>query len=495
MSALGEKESRSETEARSSGRVALDPTCGGSRYYPLHELASGGMATVELALQVGPGGFERLVALKRTKPQLAHSEELAAMFAEEARIAASLHHPNLVHAYEAGRDWSGLFLALEYLSGQTYGSLLERVERRELRFRLALEILMATLEGLECVHQLRGISGLPLGLVHRDISPSNLFITYSGRVKVLDFGIAKSRLSAIETRAGVLKGKVSYMAPEHLLGAQIDARADLYAVGVMLWEAIAGRRRWGRTAEPEVIRRQLLAEAPDSPGAAARGIPALAEEICTKALAFEPRRRFQSAAEFRAALEPLAELVGPRPLPRELGAYVAAHFELERARQERDIERELAALDRSGPHTRSGFTPPPVREAPPRPEQAPDAETELATRRLDLPLPAGAPEVTRYRQGILFATLGFGAALMLVHGERAHADAVPGVQAALAQPNARGVASARPVPTATIAAPAAPSNAAPPASASAAAPAAASTAAARRAAPRRGLTLDRGSPW
>src|SRR6187402_1660373 len=191
---------------------------GGTRYFVLRPLAAGGMATVELALQVGSGGFERLVALKRVRPHLISSEEIEAMFVEESRIAARLNHPNLIHAYEVGQDEAGAFLAMEYLSGQSYSNLVARVGLADLDLRVVLETLIATLDGLECVHGMRDIGGRHMALVHRDISPSNLFLTYSGQVKVLDFGIAKARLSSIETQVGVLKGKISYMAPEQASG-------------------------------------------------------------------------------------------------------------------------------------------------------------------------------------------------------------------------------------------------------------------------------------
>ncbi len=319
---------------------------GASRYYVLKPLAAGGMATVELALQVSPGGFERLVVLKRVKPHLLSSEEIVMMFREESRIAARLNHPHLIHAYEAGQDESGAFLAMEYLSGQSYAQLIERVGLDELELPVVLEVLIATLEGLDYVHGLREMSGRHMALVHRDISPSNLFITYTGQVKVLDFGIAKAKLSAVQTQVGVLKGKVSYMSPEQALGGELDARADLYSVGVMLWEALAGRRRWGEAPEAVVVSQLISGKPAASPGAVERGLPALAEEICLKAMAFDAADRFQTAGELRAALEGLAAALGPRLSARGIAEYVVDFFAVERAQAENQVERCLAELDR-----------------------------------------------------------------------------------------------------------------------------------------------------
>jgi len=318
------------------------PSSGASRYHVLAPLAVGGMANLELALQVSSGGFERLVVLKRVRPHLSEFADVSEMFLEESRIAARLSHPNLIHAYEVGRDGAGLFLAMEYLSGQTFRAIADAAGYSSLDFSFTLEVLIATLNGLDYAHHLADIAGRPMGLVHRDISPSNVFVTYSGQVKVLDFGIAKAHSSSVHTETGVLKGKVSYMAPEQAMaGGGIDARADLYAVGVMLWEAIAGRRRWGDLHEVAILRELTQGADPPSPGARSRGLPELADVICQRALAFEPTDRFESAAVFRNALEQLALVLGPRPTPRQIGEAVSGRFEVERTREQQIVERQL----------------------------------------------------------------------------------------------------------------------------------------------------------
>ncbi len=336
--------------ARSFGDSTTRAANGASSYRVLGPLAAGGMAQLELALQESPGGFQRLVALKRVKPELSDSD-FEAMFLEESRIAARLNHPNLIHAYEVGQDQSGLFLAMEYLSGQTLAQVIEVAGYEALDLRFTLQVLINALSGLEYVHQLADIAGRPMGLVHRDVSPSNIFITYSGQVKVLDFGIAKANESSVRTQTGVLKGKVSYMAPEQAMaGAVVDARADLYALGVMLWEAVAARRRWGELQDVPILRELTAGTDAPAPGGIERGYPALADSICGRALAFEPDQRFQNAAEFRSALEALEGELGPRYTAGSLCDALVPLFAADRAEERRllDAQLEGAQSPRSG---------------------------------------------------------------------------------------------------------------------------------------------------
>jgi serine/threonine-protein kinase len=195
-------------------------------------------------------------------------------------------------------------------------------------------------------------------LVHRDVSPPNLFVTYDGEIKVLDFGVAKSKRSLVHTQAGVLKGKVAYMAPELVAGEEVDARADLYAIGVMLWEATAGRDRWPNMNEMAILSAVAGQARPELPGAVSRGLPPLADEICARALARRPEARYQSAAELRSDLVRLCEALGGRPTQQELQGYMAQRFTRQREREEREIERALHAQRPSlevGPSEQDGF--------------------------------------------------------------------------------------------------------------------------------------------
>jgi eukaryotic-like serine/threonine-protein kinase len=314
---------------------------GGSRYRTLGRLGSGGMAEVDLAVQTGVAGSSRLCVLKRVRKDLAGREDFVSMFFEEARISASLNHPNIVQIYEVGGDEQDCFLAMEFLRGRSYAHLQRLSFGRGGDYRVDLEVLLATLAGLEHAHQRRDLSGEPMRLVHRDVSPPNVIVTYDGEIKVLDFGVAKSKDSLIKTEAGTLKGKVAYMAPEVVAGDPFDARADLYAVGVMLWEATAGRDRWPRMNDVAILAQLARGALVESPGAALRGLPARANDICIKSLAEDPDARYRTAAELRDALLELCEELGGRLGQAEIKAYMDRHFAADRAREVREVEAAL----------------------------------------------------------------------------------------------------------------------------------------------------------
>ncbi|HEX2874704.1 MAG TPA: protein kinase [Polyangiaceae bacterium] len=314
---------------------------GGSRYRTLGRLGSGGMAEVDLALQTGVAGSSRLCVLKRVRRDLAGRQEFVSMFFEEARISASLNHPNIVQIYEVGGDERDCFLAMEFLRGRSYAHVQSVSAGKTLDYRVDLEVMLATLTGLEHAHQRRDLAGEPMHLVHRDISPPNLLVTYEGEIKLLDFGVAKAKNSLVKTEAGTLKGKVAYMAPEVVAGNPFDARADLYAVGVMLWEATAGHDRWPGLNDVAILGKLARGGEVPAPGAAARLLPGLADEICVKALAEDPDDRYQSAAEFRDAILELCGRLGGRLGQAELRDYMQRHFAADRQREEREIEAAL----------------------------------------------------------------------------------------------------------------------------------------------------------
>jgi serine/threonine-protein kinase len=212
------------------------------------QLAVGGMATVLLGRLTGPRGFEHSVVIKRILPHLAAVPELVDMFVEEAQIVASIRHPNVVHVHELGHDRDELFLVMEYLEGESVGGLMRRLITRQeqLDLQLAIHIVAEACAGLHAAHELKDADGKKRGLVHRDISPQNVFVTYSGEVKVLDFGIAKVANSGTKTEAGHLKGKLQYMSPEQCLQKPLDRRSDVFALGIVLYELTTGRRLFKR---------------------------------------------------------------------------------------------------------------------------------------------------------------------------------------------------------------------------------------------------------
>src|SRR5438552_5671450 len=216
------------------------------KYKLLRLIASGGMAEVYLARQAGAAGFEKLVCLKRILPHLARDRQFVEMFLNEARLAARLDHPNIVSIYDLGEANGNYFIAMEFIDGPSLRAVHKlSAERNELLpIPEICKIISMAAGGLQYAHDLADDKGEPLHLVHRDISPDNLLVHRNGSAKVVDFGIAKAANSSSQTRTGTLKGKVAYMPPEQLRGEQLDRRTDVFALGVVLYELLTGKRPW-----------------------------------------------------------------------------------------------------------------------------------------------------------------------------------------------------------------------------------------------------------
>jgi serine/threonine protein kinase len=314
------------------------------KYAVLAELAHGGMADVFLAVARGVGGFNKLVVIKRLRASLADEPEFHQMFLEEARLAARLSHPNVVQTNEVGVEGGWPYIAMEYLEGQP----LHRIEARtrndpSLTIGMKLRAVADACAGLHHAHELADFDGSPLGVVHRDVSPHNVFVTYDGQVKVVDFGIAKTRDSSLETRVGTLKGKVAYMAPEQARGDAIDRRADVWGLGMILWELVAGRRMWSFVPDPAIFEHLLRADVP-SLGTARRDAPEAVVAICDRALACDREGRYPTAEAMRVDIERVMAALDARGTSRDLGACVATAFVEQRDRVRRTIDAELSAL-------------------------------------------------------------------------------------------------------------------------------------------------------
>jgi serine/threonine-protein kinase len=275
------------------------------RYRMLSRIALGGMAEIWLALQQGLKGFERVVVVKRISEALSADESFVEMFLDEARIAAQLNHPNIVQIYELGEHKGAYYIAMEYLHGED----LAAVVRASVNARVpvspefAARVVASAAEGLASAHARMGLDGKPLNVVHRDVSPQNIFITYDGIVKVLDFGVAKARIRANTTQGGQLKGKFSYMSPEQARGAPVDARADVWGLGVVLFEAATHTRLFEGKEEQLAVREAVLYE--PIPSARARNslIPSELDAIISCALERDPNVRTPSAETLQADLE------------------------------------------------------------------------------------------------------------------------------------------------------------------------------------------------
>jgi serine/threonine-protein kinase len=314
------------------------------KYRLIAELGRGGMAEVFLAVTSSAAmSFSKLVVLKKPREHLADDVDFMTMLVDEARIAARLNHPHLVQTLEVGEVNGQYFLTMEYLDGQPLHRILSRA-RATLPQAMHLSILADVLGGIHYAHQLKDYDGSPLQIVHRDVTPHNCFITYEGQTKVVDFGIAKAVGRASETRHGVVKGKTAYMAPEQACGQHVDGRVDVFAVGVMVFEAAVRGRMWKGVSETDIIRRLVGGAIPSSPKAVDPTVDNELDRICRKALMHAPGDRYATAQEFQADLEGYLASKGTRPSGREIGGYIATLFADKRATTDKIIEGQLAHL-------------------------------------------------------------------------------------------------------------------------------------------------------
>lgn len=329
----------------------------GGKFRILAELGQGGSSRVWLAAFRGPSGFSKLVVLKSMKDELKSEPELSQMFLNEARLAAQLSHPNIVQTNEVFEHDGLPVIVMEYLDGQSLAAIMARGQSSEgLSRRLLLRILSDALAGLHSAHQLRDYTGLALEVVHRDVSPHNIFVTYDGQTKVLDFGIAKLTGLADATESGVIRGKLHYMAPEQITAGRIDRRADLYAAGVILWEILTGVRMWRGVNEAVVMNRVLGGALPDLT-ALSPSVPPRLAEIVARATALHPDERFATAAEFQAALDAYLQTSGPEPRGRDVGDAMAKLFSDRQKERRAVVERELSRVAEQSDDEYAGYRP------------------------------------------------------------------------------------------------------------------------------------------
>ena len=322
------------------------------RYELIAPLGEGGMARVYVAVQRGPIA-NKLVVIKLLREQFTGDEHFVAMFADESRIAVLLNHPNVIHTYESSSTDSHYYIVMEFLEGKTLGQLIRRVGRENFPLETHLWVLCEILAGLDYAHQLDDFGGAPLNIVHRDVSPSNILITVRGEVKLLDFGIAKVQGSIVETQHGIIKGKLGYASPEQCMGTKADGRADVYSVGVMLWEALAGKRRPLNETALATTRAGMQGAETDI-AETLPGVPLALARIVRRALARDPAERFQTAHAFEVELRRyLVDHSCSNGAP-VLQALVTGHFGGELAAIRRAIDDQVGSVRHSlAPESRS----------------------------------------------------------------------------------------------------------------------------------------------
>jgi serine/threonine-protein kinase len=268
------------------------------RYRVIERLAAGGMAEVYLAESAGIEGFKKLVAIKRVLPALSEKKRFIAMFLDEARLSAHLSHSNVAQVFDIGVGENAYFIVMEYVDGADLKQVLEYTKKVDKPFSVEAACFIASkiCEGLTYAHELKGQDGQPLHIIHRDMSPPNVLITKHGEVKIVDFGLAKATSQLEKSEAGIIKGKFGYLSPEAAQGQEIDQRTDIFAVGIILWEMLAGKRLFYGETDYETVKQVQAAKIP-SLRAQNPAVPPDLEQILARALAREPAARYPTARD------------------------------------------------------------------------------------------------------------------------------------------------------------------------------------------------------
>lgn len=370
------------------------------RYALYGKLATGGMATVHFGRLLGPVGFSRTVAIKRLHPQYAKDPEFVAMFLDEARLAARIQHPNVVATLDVVALEEELLLVMDYIRGEAFSRLLRGARKKSLEppTSFIAAIVAGMLHGLHAAHEVTDERGQPLRVVHRDVSPQNVLVGVDGVPRLLDFGVAKAGARVQVTKDGQVKGKLSYMSPEQLTGQPVDRRADLFAAGVVLWEALTGKRLFLADDTQEIIRRIVDLPVP-APSLLNPAIPPAFDKIVARALEKDPNARYSTAREFAVALEHGVDIMNAREVGEwveeiagdvlelreqalaELESYSSV-TELSPATGEQGIDVNLLVRNTAAARAASGVGVPPPRK---HRTLAPSISEEPPTRVLDNP--------------------------------------------------------------------------------------------------------------
>jgi serine/threonine-protein kinase len=461
------------------------------RYKLFEKLASGGMATIHLGAATGAVGFTRAVVIKRLHREYASDAEFVAMFVDEARLASRIRHPNVIPMLDVVSEAGELFLVMEYVHGEALGRLIAKhaINDRPIDAKLISAVGIGMLEGLHAAHEAKTEKGEPLGIVHRDVSPQNVLVGVDGATRVFDFGIAKAESRLYQTDAGNLKGKMAYMAPEQIKGDPVDRRADIWAAGVVLWEAITRRRLFVGDGSTEYTRKILTDPIP--PPSNFADVPLAFDRAILKALERDREDRFATARDFAVALEEAVEPANARTVGQwveEIAAEMLAHRAdliktVEGSETDpNSIRRQIAVLELENAPTQVTPTgpPPPSALRGPRPyENEIATETSGAlvvakgapTPSMPPPPPTSMPPSAQGRTGravpivALLVGLGIGGALVWTRvkptpkpadgatGQPTASAPTPVASSVAATTSAPGTTSTAPTPPATTSAP------------------------------------------
>ncbi|MGE0789009.1 MAG: serine/threonine-protein kinase [Sandaracinaceae bacterium] len=389
---------------RASTEPALELPSQLGRYERLGEIARGGMASVHLGRVRAAGGFERIVAIKCCHPHLSGDPEFVAMFLDEARIAASIHHPNVVATLDVGTEGAVLYHVMEYIEGQRLADVLKLEAAAPVP--IVARMMIDVLHGLHAAHEIVDPSGLPLDVVHRDVSPQNVMVGTDGSSRIMDFGIARAAARTTVTEQGVVKGKFAYMSPEQLMGQPVDRRCDVFAAGVVLWEALTGRRLFQGSSQGETVNRVL--HVPVVPPSRYRPEAAALDAVVQRALTRSLDGRYPTALAFAEALEAATEVAK--------ASEVAALLRDTGASDEVE-KRRIAAM-----RTPSGLTPPTqdtLRDAVPIPTDAPSESSIMRRTPPGSRVPSRGPWIA---VAIVSALIAVGAVLSAVVAPRLGSD-------------------------------------------------------------------------
>ncbi|HSY39867.1 MAG TPA: serine/threonine-protein kinase [Polyangia bacterium] len=295
------------------------------RYAVVRHLASGGMAELYIARQESVGGFEKQVVLKILQPRYAKNPRVVTMFLDEARLAAKLNHPAIVHVYDVADEGGLKYIAMEYIHGETIADIVKRglAVDRYLPLEYAIHIVRQTATGLAYAHERKEADGKVVRIVHRDISPTNILVSYEGQTEIVDFGIARAQ-DELREEAGILPGKASYMSPEQVRGETVDHRSDIFALGIILYELTLCQRLYRGPAD--AVMRRIVNDRVPPPTAIRRDYPAALEQIVMRALEKRPEDRYQTAQEMHDDLEEFLSESGLRSGNRRVAIYMNELF-------------------------------------------------------------------------------------------------------------------------------------------------------------------------